>query len=74
MGLTSKRHEETFQDVGNTLDLDLGAGFLGLIKGRTKGLEAQAYTPHPPGPLPPPLVSPAQLFTHSQSPRRGATA
>lgn len=28
--MTSKRHEETFQDVGNTLDLDLGAGFLGL--------------------------------------------
>lgn len=28
--MTSKGHEETFQDVGNILNLELSAGYLGL--------------------------------------------
>lgn len=28
--MTSKGHEETFQDVGNSLNLELSAGYLGL--------------------------------------------
>lgn len=38
MGLTDKGHEETFQNVGNILNLGLGAGYLGLKSVRSCAL------------------------------------